>query len=69
MCDGKNHPLIVLDKFDIDVCSEVVAAVRWCPECGGVVIDKEVDGRRMGVFMSMRFPKVAYKYFKGGSSK
>jgi len=32
--------------------------VRWCQECGAVVVDVEIDGRTApGCSMLMRFPK------------
>ncbi len=37
------------------------SVVRWCPECGTVVIDREVDGRLMGSVVKMKFPKAVRK--------
>ena len=40
---------------------DVYAVVRWCRQCGGVVIDEDFDGRTAaGAGMSMLFPKLAY---------
>lgn len=52
----KNYPLIeimrVSEGFDID------RVVRWCPDCGAVVVDGECDGRvAPGRVMQMRFPR------------
>ena len=30
--------------------------VRWCSQCGAVVIDVEVDNRLMGAVVEMKFP-------------
>lgn len=44
--DGRNSPL---GEYEV---------VRWCPNCGAVVIDVEVDGRVYpGRVSGMRFPK------------
>ena len=69
MCDGRDHPLEVIytgsGAFDYEPYPEV----KWCPDCGGIVIDRMVDGRAVGSIKEMRFPEIAYKYFRGGSSK
>ena len=61
MCDGTNHPLIVIGRVtEVDWKTDFV--VRWCPDCGAVVIDAEIDGRTLaGHFSKMRFPKTAYR--------
>jgi hypothetical protein len=36
--------------------------VKWCPNCGTIVIDLEVDGRIYpGKIMKMQFPKIIIK--------
>lgn len=41
----------VTGSFDID------AVVRWCPQCGAVVIDEDYDGRtKPGAIAPIRFP-------------
>lgn len=60
MCDFKNHPLIEIYRrhgsFDID------HVVRWCPDCGAVVIDGEHDGRiAPGKIVPMKFPKISLR--------
>jgi valyl-tRNA synthetase len=57
MCDLVNHPLVELyrssNSYDVD------AVVRWCPDCGAVVVDEEYDGRVLaGSIMKMAFPKM-----------
>ena len=69
MCDGKNHPLDTVHVGYAAFDDEPYPEVKWCSWCGGIVIDRMVDGRTVGRIMEMRFPEVAYKYFKGGSSK
>jgi valyl-tRNA synthetase len=56
MCDGKNHPLVEVSRTN--VTWDVVDVVRWCPDCGAIVVDVEIDGRvSPGEVMKMRFPK------------
>ena len=38
--------------------------VRWCADCGGVVVDRESDNRLFGKVVKMRFPKYAYEHFR-----
>lgn len=34
------------------------AVVRWCPQCGAVVVDTDFDGRtNPGAIMKMKFPQ------------
>lgn len=40
-------------------------SIKWCPECGAVVGDIEVDGRLMDRNFKMRYPKtVKLRKFK-----
>lgn len=56
MCDKKNHPLIEVFRAGSD--EGIQSVVRWCPDCGAVVVDDEIDGRvHAGEVMKMRFPK------------
>lgn len=53
MCDRKNHPLIEIYRHGYE--DSIQHVVRWCPECGAVVVDGELDGRvRPGVVMAMK---------------
>jgi hypothetical protein len=59
MClDGKKHSLIEVFREsspygDMDADS----VVRWCYECGAIVVDSEVDGRTLpGDVFAMRRP-------------
>ena len=56
-CRKGNHPLIELTRTWLGYGGEEV--VRWCPECGSVVVDVDVDGRTMaGKIMKMKSPQV-----------
>jgi len=55
MCDLKNHNLVEVyrasEGYDID------NVVRWCKDCGAIVVDGEYDGRvRPGAVSAMMFP-------------
>lgn len=55
MCNGVNHNLIEIfrtcDSYDIE------SVVRWCKDCGAIVVDGEYDGRiAPGKIMRMKFP-------------
>lgn len=53
MCDRRNHPLIEIYRAGFD--GDIQHVVRWCPECGSVVVDSELDGRvQPGAFMLMK---------------
>lgn len=55
----KGHELARI--YSKAVGDDMFAALRWCRNCGAVVIDLDVDGRttRPGGVMSMRFPQMA----------
>ncbi len=42
--------------------------VRWCPECGAVVIDEEMDNRMCGSAVPMKFPKTLSSILKDKKS-
>ncbi len=51
------HKLIVIYEGPIFAYSNEV--VRWCSECGAIVVDEDYDGRtKPGAIMKMRLPKV-----------
>lgn len=61
MCDGHNHPLREIYRSGHDIQD----VVRWCPDCGAVVVDGEMDGRvRPGHVVPMQFPKTAKRQTK-----
>lgn len=40
--------------------------VRWCPDCGAVVVDKDIDGRTMpGKVRALQAPKLAIAVGRG----
>ena len=56
MCDGHNHCLV--DIYAHGDYDGPINVVRWCCDCGAIVVDVEIDGRvRPGGKMKMRFPK------------
>jgi len=60
MCDLRNHPLIEIFRSGHDDGYDAQAVIRWCPDCGAIVVDGECDGRTYaGHFSKMKFPKVA----------
>ena len=59
MCDGKNHNLKVIYSVDVGYREEHV--VRWCKDCGAVVVDQESDGILFGNIVKMKFPKSLYR--------
>jgi hypothetical protein len=58
-CRGGNHSLKMISAYGPDQYRTVV---RWCEECGGVVVDVDCDGRIYpGNILSMQFPAIAKK--------
>jgi hypothetical protein len=64
MCDGRNHNLIMIFKGTPAFDEDPYPVVRWCEDCGAIVVDREVDGRLAGRIEEMRFPKLTYSYFR-----
>ena len=57
MCDGKHHNLEEIAKFQSNIPGGD-NVVRWCSDCGAIVIDVEIDNRIYpGKWMKMKFPK------------
>jgi len=50
--------LRTITRFTIDSICNVEAVVKWCPQCGAIVVDKEVDGRLMNSRIKMQFPDI-----------
>ena len=60
-CLAGNHALIEIyrDKHSWD---ESYKVVRWCRECGSVVVDEEFDGRTYpGRIMKMKHPEITIR--------
>jgi hypothetical protein len=54
-CLKGDHELIVIYE---DGDSNESNVVRWCPNCGSIVVDKDYDGRsNPGHIMNMKFVK------------
>jgi hypothetical protein len=59
MCDGTNHNLVRIIRFGNEMEETVV---RWCKDCGAIVVDVDYDGRtNPGRVMKMRFPTYKMK--------
>lgn len=57
MCDGRVHPLDEIFRAPDGAGWNTESVVKWCPECGAVVVDTELDGRVVpGNVARMRFP-------------
>ena len=57
-CNGCTHSLVEIYRRE-GAASDAV--VRWCQDCGCVVVDEDYDGRtNPGVYESMRFPSMTY---------
>ena len=54
----KGHELVRI--YSRAVGDDMFAAIRWCANCGAVVVDLDVDGYiRPGKITPLRFPKLA----------
>lgn len=52
LAEDKPHPLVTIYQNGSDMEKDVV---RWCPVCGSIVVDVEVDNRTSpGAIMAMR---------------
>lgn len=56
-CTGTTHDLKSILRTN-GGAPGVESVVRWCANCGAVVVDTDVDGRTQpGDVMAMRFPR------------
>ena len=56
MCDKINHPLVEVYRAGGGDYSPA-HVVMWCPDCGAVVVDAEMDGRTYpGKVLPMQHP-------------
>lgn len=56
-CRKGKHPLIEITRISLAYDEEKV--VRWCPQCGAIVVDLEVDRRLFpGEYIKMKIPKI-----------
>ena len=59
-CKEGLHQLVEVYRADNGFEDEVV---RWCPSCGAIVVDVDVDNRvYAGCVMKMRLPKLAKEH-------
>lgn len=57
-CDGVTHRLLDIFANENAISS---AVVRWCADCGAVVVDEDYDGRtNPGQYVEMLFPNMTY---------
>lgn len=56
-----NHRLIEIMRKPVHVVPDGEQVVRWCKDCGSVVIDIDADDRTVhpGGIVSMEFPRIA----------
>ena len=60
-CQTGVHPFIKIMTSPVWIDEEEV--VRWCPECGAIVVDCDIDGRVMpGYYKKLRYPNITKKY-------
>lgn len=58
-CDGKNHSFKIIYSRTFSSYDEF-AIVRWCKDCGAVVVDIDMDGRTFpGAIRGIEFPNVS----------
>lgn len=58
-CDKGNHNIPILSVF---LSEDEYKVVRWCRNCGAIVVDLDYDGRiNPGYFMKMILPSKSKK--------
>lgn len=59
-CKKGLHPFKVIARFGYD---NEIRVVRWCPECGAVVVDMDCDNRTYpGYYKKLQYPNITKKY-------
>lgn len=62
-CKKGNHDLQAILRLDAGYNADYV--VRWCEQCGSVVVDGGFDGRtNAGQFVKMKYPILFRETFK-----
>lgn len=62
MCDFNKcktgfHPFIKIASITIGIDEEKV--VRWCPECGAIVVDLDYDNKtKPGYYRKLQYPNI-----------
>ena len=61
-CKGSKHTLIEIYRCGNDMVEDVV---RWCKNCGAIVVDTDFDNRTAaGDVMKMKHPQLVYDLLK-----
>ena len=59
-CRKGLHPFKIIACFGYGDETQVV---RWCPECGAIVVDMDFDGRtNPGYYRELEYPNITKKY-------
>ncbi len=59
-CKKGLHPFKVIARFGY---GDEIKVVRWCPECGAVVVDMDYDNRtHPGYYKKLQYPNITKKY-------
>jgi hypothetical protein len=60
MCKNGVHQLEIVYQEDEPFGTEYhyVEVVRWCENCGAIVVDREHDGRLISQSLKIHFPKI-----------
>ena len=60
-CKTGIHPFIKIASFPFGMSDKVV---RWCPECGAVVVKADYDnGTNAGYYKELQYPNITKKYW------
>lgn len=60
-CKQGSHPFKIIASFEN--CWHESKVVRWCQECGAVVVDLDYDGRiKPGYYKKLQYPNIVDKY-------
>lgn len=61
LCKKGLHPFKIISKQKIDI--DEYKIVRWCPECGSIVVDLDIDNRTYpGYYQKIIYPNIVEKY-------
>lgn len=56
-CKEGLHPFVKISSTTVGEDEEEV--VRWCPECGAIVVDHDIDGRTIpGYYKKITYPNI-----------
>jgi hypothetical protein len=59
VCDGNKHNLLEVYEHYDDAMGGAV--VRWCENCGAIVIDRDFDNKTFpGYYVAMKFPTMTF---------